>query len=587
MHEVKLNLARKWRSKKFEEIVGQELSIRMLKNSLYLQQYFPVYLFSGQRGCGKTTTARVFAAALNCEELPLFQKKPQQHIVPCLQCHSCKAMEEMRHPDFIEIDAASHTGVDHVRTLIDSAALLPLMGHKKIYLIDEAHMLSKAAFNALLKILEEPPVSVIFILATTDSQKIIDTVQSRCFQLFFRPVAMEILQERLREICLQESIAFEENGLSLIIKRTEGSVRDALNLLEQVRFSTKKVTHEAVLEVLGFIDDTALLALFESVVTASLPTLLHTIAELRWERYSASIIWTRLLELIRAAVWIKYEVAPLSFVEHHATLKKLVALSTPAQLTALLHVMYEHELLFTKTTAKHDFIEMVLIQMCQRTPKSDSETGGMSSPSSQPPIMTPRTTASPATQEEQEDQEEDEEEDDAPDTLIVQWKQFVDRVAALNDPLLHSIFTQGILKKHDGERKVVEVEFSKELSFFNDLLADTQHDWQPHLEIIFGKSVTVRPSFTGASRTIAKKERQPDTMVSAVQPKPEQKQVRPAPKPQQASPYRRSTFPPKNNKSPKHFFATDVAIDISNEKIWATTHLIMRYFPGTVTEIRE
>ena len=217
MGEVKLNLARKWRSKQFEEIVGQDLSVRMLKNSLYLQQYFPVYLFSGQRGCGKTTTARIFAASLNCEQLSEFQKNPQNHIIPCRKCLSCKAMECGNHPDFIEIDAASHTGVDNVRSLIDSAFLLPLMGRKKIYLIDEAHMLSKAAFNALLKILEEPPASVTFILATTDPQKIIDTVHSRCFQLFFRPVAMEVLHARLREVCTQENIAFYDAGLTLII----------------------------------------------------------------------------------------------------------------------------------------------------------------------------------------------------------------------------------------------------------------------------------------------------------------------------------------------------------------------------------
>src|SRR3990167_2855549 len=122
MSEIKLNLARKWRSKQFETIVGQDTSVRMLKNSLFLQQFFPVYLFSGQRGCGKTTTARVFAAALNCEQLPAFQKNPQKQLLPCYSCTSCVAMEKGKHSDFIEIDAASHTGVDHVRMLIDSAA---------------------------------------------------------------------------------------------------------------------------------------------------------------------------------------------------------------------------------------------------------------------------------------------------------------------------------------------------------------------------------------------------------------------------------------------------------------------------------
>ncbi len=185
MNEVKLNLARKWRSKNFNEIVGQDLPVRMLKNSLYREQFFPVYLFSGQRGCGKTTTARVFAMALNCALLKSFQQEPQTIILPCLQCESCIVALSGKHPDFIEIDAASHTGVDNVRQIVEAASYLPVLGSKKIYLIDEAHMLSKAAFNALLKILEEPPRSTLFILATTDLHKIIDTVQSRCFQLFF------------------------------------------------------------------------------------------------------------------------------------------------------------------------------------------------------------------------------------------------------------------------------------------------------------------------------------------------------------------------------------------------------------------
>src|SRR5579863_6898764 len=187
MEAVSLNLSRKWRSQNFDQIIGQDLSVRILKNSLYLGHYFPVYLFAGQRGCGKTSTARVFAAAINCRELSAFQKDPKKS-VPCLVCDSCIAMQEGKHPDFIEIDAASYTGVDHMRNIIESSSLLPIMGTKRVYLIDEAHMLSKAAFNAALKILEEPPATALFILATTNPHKIIDTVRSRCFQLFFTAI---------------------------------------------------------------------------------------------------------------------------------------------------------------------------------------------------------------------------------------------------------------------------------------------------------------------------------------------------------------------------------------------------------------
>lgn len=581
MHEIKLNLARKWRSKQFEEIIGQDLTVRMLKNSLYLQQYFPVYLFSGQRGCGKTTTARVFAAALNCEQLPLFQKNPQQHTVPCLQCNSCLAMAEGKHPDFIEIDAASHTGVDHVRTLIDSAALLPLIGYKKIYLIDEAHMLSKAAFNALLKILEEPPLSVLFILATTDQHKIIDTVQSRCFQLFFHPVALEILQARLQEVCVKENILFDDAGLACIVRRTEGSVRDALNLLEQVRFSTKKITQAAVLEVVGFIDDEALLTLCEAVLTASAPQVLHTIAQLQWQRYTPAIIWERLLAIIRAALWMSYEMTPPSMHEHHARLKKLVASCTPTELTAFLQTMYEHELLFAKTTAKHDFIEMVLIQICQRNNRSDFNSG-TSSPSSQVSVIQ-NTNTHVADEELEEDDQEDEAEEEE-DTLLVQWKQFVEQVAALGDPLLHSIFTQGIFKNYEQPTGIITVEFSKELIFFHDLLDETRSDWQSLIDKVFHATVTLQPLFTGASRVMPKKNNESATKPVATSAPKVAKQPS---SPVMAQPSMKRNFYQKNNKPVSNFFAKDKPIDVSQEKTWVTTHLIMRYLPGVVTEIRE
>ena len=173
------------------KLVGQPLVVRLVKNSLYRNLIFPVYLLIRYSWLWKTSVARIFAAALNCDALEQFQKNPQNQQLPCLACASCQAMQAMNHPDFIEIDAASHTGVDNVRAIIDAASFVPVLGKKKIYLIDEAHMLSKAAFNAFLKILEEPPISVVFMLATTDPHKILETVTSRCFQLFFEPIEMQ------------------------------------------------------------------------------------------------------------------------------------------------------------------------------------------------------------------------------------------------------------------------------------------------------------------------------------------------------------------------------------------------------------
>jgi DNA polymerase-3 subunit gamma/tau len=261
-----LNLARKLRPKNFDEIIGQDLSVSMLKNSLYLKKLFPVYLFSGQRGCGKTSTARVFAAAVNCKKLPNFQENATNTTIPCLTCESCKSMLESNHPDFIEMDAASHTGVDSVRQIIESCTYMPLAGEKKIYLIDEAHMLSKAAFNAFLKILEEPPTATIFILATTEIQKIPDTVRSRCFQVLFNPVKNDILFSHIKSICNSEQIDADDDAISLLVQENDGSVRDTINTLEQVRFSGEKVSKDLVLRSLGKIGETQLNKLLELII---------------------------------------------------------------------------------------------------------------------------------------------------------------------------------------------------------------------------------------------------------------------------------------------------------------------------------
>ena len=508
MGEVKLNLARKWRSKNFEEIIGQDLLIRMLKNGLYLQQYFPVYLFSGQRGCGKTTTARVFGAALNCEQLNMFQDQPQKNAVPCLLCASCKAMEKGKHPDFIEIDAASHTGVDNVRMLIDSASLLPLMGRKKIYLIDEAHMLSKAAFNALLKILEEPPASVVFILATTDPQKIIETVRSRCFQLFFKPVETNTLQSRLRMVCEREEISYDDAGLATIVKQTEGSVRDALNLLEQIRFSSNSVTHEAALRVLGYIDDQEMLALFRHVLMGSEQQLLLAISKMEWKKFSAQIMWRQMLELVRTALWLRYDVMPTEFVGYHDEIKAILRSCSVKQLTIFLQTMYDQELLFGKTTAKHDLLEMVLLQICQRMKKGGSD-GGPPSAAMQVPAAIDLSDDEEAEDELDDDEDQQEEEDEEDDDSLAclsaealakegRWKKFVGAVEPLDEPLLNSIFVQGVVKKFDEQTGLLEVEFSQEVKFFNAWLTETNSLWEPVLKKVFGENVTLTPLFTGA-----------------------------------------------------------------------------------------
>ena len=576
MSEIKLNLARKWRSKTFHEIVGQELSIRMLKNGLYLQQYFPVYLFSGQRGCGKTTTARVFAAALNCEQLSEFQKNPQKVTVPCLSCKSCIAMLNGKHPDFIEIDAASHTGVDNVRYIIDSASLLPLMGRKKVYLIDEVHMLSKAAFNAFLKILEEPPSSVIFILATTDPQKIIETVRSRCFQLFFKPVESNILLDRLKQVCEKENISFEVDGLETIIKQTEGSVRDALNLLEQVRFSSNSVTKKSVDSVIGSIDDTVLISLVEYALSGTAQQLLTFLSKTNLQQFSAQLIWGRLVALVRALLWLSYDVMPDQFVEHLGLLKRILTRCNAKQLHQLLENLYENEQLFVRTTAKQELLEMILIRLCKNNDNSNSQ-GGSSSPSAQ--LSSDDQDSDQDELDEDEDQDEDvEEEVSCKNPLQEKWNRFIKSIDRLNDPLICSVFQQGVLG-HINENQELLVEFSKEQVFFQDWLQESKAQWQPLLEKEF-ESVSFTPQFTRESpakkieKTIPQSIREPVRVSS-----PEVSKNNNGYKKSYQSKYRHNQL--------VRPFPNEARIDISHESTWKKTHMLLRYIPGTITEIRE
>ncbi|MGH8215785.1 MAG: DNA polymerase III subunit gamma/tau [Rhodanobacteraceae bacterium] len=218
-------LARKWRPKQFEELIGQEHVVKALTHALDSGRVHHAYLFTGTRGVGKTTIARIFAKSLNCE------RGMSAH--PCGECAICKAVDAGRLVDLIEIDAASNTGVDDVRDLIESAQYAPAQGRFKVYLIDEVHMLSKSAFNALLKTLEEPPEHVKFLLATTDPQKLLVTVLSRCLKFGLKRLLPEQIAGQMRMILGQEGVAFDEGAIDALARGADGSLRDGLSLLDQ------------------------------------------------------------------------------------------------------------------------------------------------------------------------------------------------------------------------------------------------------------------------------------------------------------------------------------------------------------------
>jgi DNA polymerase-3 subunit gamma/tau len=284
-------LARKWRPQNFRDMAGQTHVLQALVNALDHNRLHHAYLFTGTRGVGKTTIARILAKCLNCETGVSSQ--------PCEQCSACKEITEGRFVDLIEIDAASHTGVDDVRDMIDNAQYMPSSGRFKVYLIDEVHMLSKPAFNALLKTLEEPPAHVKFLLATTDPQKLPVTVLSRCLQFNLKNLAPEKIAEYLKSILEKEMIPFDDGSLWLLARAADGSMRDALSLTDQaIAFGGEKIAENAVREMLGTMDRRLIHPIIDALIAGDTSAMLNAVAQLAEQNPDYSGALDELLSLL-------------------------------------------------------------------------------------------------------------------------------------------------------------------------------------------------------------------------------------------------------------------------------------------------
>jgi DNA polymerase-3 subunit gamma/tau len=268
-----LALARKWRPRTFADVVGQPHVVRALTNALDSDRVHHAFLFTGTRGVGKTTIARILVKALNCER--------GASATPCGECGACVAIDAGRFVDFLEVDAASRTGVDDARQLLDNAQYLPASGRYKVYLIDEVHMLSKPAFNALLKTLEEPPAHVKFLLATTDPQKIPVTVLSRCLQFNLKRLPVSLIAERLASIATAEGITAEPAAVERLARAAAGSLRDALSLMDQgLAFGNGALRDRDIAAMLGSLDRAQTTALLSAVAAGDAAALLATLRSL-------------------------------------------------------------------------------------------------------------------------------------------------------------------------------------------------------------------------------------------------------------------------------------------------------------------
>ena len=288
-HQV---LARKWRPKRFADMVGQDTVLRTLRNALTEQRLHHAYLFTGTRGVGKTTVARILSKAFNCEQGTSAE--------PCGICQTCVAVDQGHCIDLLEIDAASRTKVEDTRELLDNVQYAPTQGRYKIYLIDEVHMLSGHSFNALLKTLEEPPAHVIFILATTDPQKLPMTVRSRCLQLNLQCIDAQTIANHMQTILQQEQIKADNQALLLLAQAAKGSLRDGLSLLDQaIAFSDSNVTAASVKTMLGVTDETLLLELLAALNDKDTESLSRNLSQIASHGVDYSQTLAALLSLLQ------------------------------------------------------------------------------------------------------------------------------------------------------------------------------------------------------------------------------------------------------------------------------------------------
>ncbi len=365
MADAYLAIARKWRPATLEEMAGQTHVTRTLGNALKSGRLHHAFLFTGARGVGKTTAARAFARALNCAEGP--------NLNPCGQCASCREVPLGTSPDVIEVDGASNNSVEDVRDLRDGVRYLPSASRFKIYIIDEVHMLSKGAFNALLKTLEEPPPHVKFIFATTEVNKIPETIVSRVQRFDFKRIPHPVVVERLRLICAAEGMELSEGALRMIARAGEGSMRDSQSLLDQViSFGGNSPTDVQVAEILGLVDRKMLYAMLEGLLAGDGPRCLDAIAEVYESGYEIAQFTNELLELVRDAALValspsvvRHMEAP---VEERARLGELAAGIPAEQLARTFHVLLDVHDQVARASRPRMVLEMAVARLVSIRP---------------------------------------------------------------------------------------------------------------------------------------------------------------------------------------------------------------------------